>query len=391
MTTPAAVTRGEAAAELGDALASRTLTCGVIGLGFVGSLIAKALAAAGFRVVGHDIAEAAVTRFGKPDASLDPFVLAESDALVAAIKMHGATEGLDDLGALLGELPKRPRLVVVASTVPVGATRAFARSWGSDETTFVVHAPERVQGGHEVGDLRSIPHLVGGLDAASLELGVRLLETYCDHVQPVSSLEVSELSKLLENAFRSVNIALIAEMTKLAHASGVSAGEVAEAAATKPFGYFPFHPGAGVGGHCLVNDLGLLPPSALLEAVRALIDEMPAVAVDRLAMLLALPGKRVLVVGTGYKPGSSEQTASPACGIVRELRVRGAIPWFVDSRNASFTVDGDDVPAARSELLGTFDAAIIVSGDDAVTAEELRRAAPVVLDASGGRGWAMRL
>ena len=179
MTVPATVTREEAAAELADGLVSRTLTCGVVGLGFVGSLIAEALAGAGFRVVGHDIAEAAVSRFGKPHASLDPSVLADSDGLVAATRMNRATKPLDDLGALLNGLPKRPRLVVVASTVPVGATRAFAGSWGSDETTFVVHAPERVQGGHKVGDLQSIPHLVGGLDGASLELGVRLLETYC--------------------------------------------------------------------------------------------------------------------------------------------------------------------------------------------------------------------
>ena len=391
MTASAAVARGDAAAELRDALVSRSLTCGVIGLGFVGSLIAEALHVAGFRVVGHDIAGEAVTRFGRPGASLDPAVLAESDVVVAAVRVSRATEPLDDVGALLDELPKRPRLLVVASTVPVGATRAFARRWASDEATFVVHAPERVQGGHDVRDLRSIPHLVGGLDAASLELGVRLLETYCDEVRPVSSLEVSELSKLLENAFRSVNIALIAEVTKIAHAAGVSAAEVAEAAATKPFGYHPFYPGPGVGGHCLVNDLDLLPSSALVDAARRLIDEMPAVTVDRLASLVPLHGARVLIVGTGYKPGSPEQTSSPARGIVRELRYRGATPWFVDSRNPTFAVDGAEVPAVRADALGAFDAAILVSGDDALGADELRLAAPIVLDANGTSSWAPRL
>ena len=183
-----------------------------------------------------------------------------------------------------------------------------------------------------------------------------------------------------------MNIALIAETDEVAHASGVSAAEVTEAAATKPFGYFPFYPGSGVGGHCLVNDLGLLPPSPLFEVVRALIDEMPAVAVDRLATLLALPGKRVLVVGTGYKPGSSEQTASPASGSSERFALGGAIPWFVDSGNASLHGRRCTRPRGAAEMLGTFDAAIIVSGDDAVTAEDLRRAAPVVLDAAGGAG-----
>jgi UDP-N-acetyl-D-mannosaminuronate dehydrogenase len=140
-----------------------------------------------------------------------------------------------------------------------------------------------------------------------------------------------------------------------------------------------------------VNDLDLLSSSPLLDAARVLIDEMPAVAVDRLASLLALEGARILVVGTGYKPGSSDQTASPAHGIVRELRGRGAIPWFVDSRNDAFIVDETGVPAARPDALGRFDAVIIVSGDDAIPTEALRRAAPVVLDAGGGAGWATRL
>jgi nucleotide sugar dehydrogenase len=244
-----------------------------------------------------------------------------------------------------------------------------------------------------------MPHLVGGLDEASTRLGIELLEGCGATPVGVSCPEISELSKLLENAFLAVGIALAAEITALAHALGVDAAAVTAAAATKASGYHAFHPGAGIGGHCIPNDLELLRSvasglgvgSPLLDAASAVRDSMPGVAVERLCMLLdergrSLAGTDVLVVGTGFKPGSADQTATPALALVRELSARGARPAFLDSRNPELVVDGQRIPRVEVEALGVqamFGAALVLAGDSALDGVTLDQAADVVLDLGG--------
>jgi UDP-N-acetyl-D-glucosamine dehydrogenase len=281
----------------------------------------------------------------------------------------------------------------------VGATREFAARCAGGDTTFVAHAPERLAVGHGTSDLASIPHLVGGIDDASTQLSARFLTRVCRDVVTVASPEVSELSKLLENAFISVGIALVAEITKIAGAADTSARAVTDAAATKPFGYFPFHPGAGIGGHCIPNDLELLRHSAaalgvstpLLAAASATRVEMSAVAVDRLQTLLeregiALAGAEILVVGTGFKVGSADQAASPAGDVVRELRDRQARPSFLDSANDELVVNELAVPRVLPSDLAVrrFAAAMMVAGDREVSLDLLRSSASIVFDAGGG-------
>jgi UDP-N-acetyl-D-glucosamine dehydrogenase len=220
----------------------------------------------------------------------------------------------------------------------------------------------------------------------------------CDTVVPVSSPEVSELSKLLENAFLSVNIGLVNEITRLSLSLGVQSQEVCEAAATKPFGYLPFYPGPGVGGHCLPNDLWLLANSArshgwnpeLLDGAIAVNAHAPLLVVDRIEQLLREKGKElrgasILLVGVGFKPGSGDTTLSPAFTVVRELRERGAFPSFSDSRVPRFEVDGIPVPAITPAEItkGAFNAVTILSGDDRLKPDALTGVADVLLDASG--------
>ena len=411
MTPTAHISRVDAAASLGAKLDDRTLRCGIVGLGFVGTLIAQGLAEAGFPVDGYDRSPEAVAQFCATDgletahAGSSGDRLADADAIVIAVRMapgHPSaawSEPLASVGALISGLPREPRLIVLASTTPVGATRSFASRWTPGDTTFVVHAPERMQVGSDLDDVKSIPHLVGGLDPVATELGARLIRSYCAEVVPVASPEISELSKLLENAFRAVGIALISEVTKVAHAAGAQASDVATAAATKPFGYFPFHPGAGVGGHCIPNDLEILRASAaaenvltpLLEAAGRALGEMPSICVDRLEDLLEERGSllreaQVLIVGTGFKVGSGEQMASPAEPIVRCLRARGASPCFLDSSNDQFIVDGCPVPRLLASTLAPamFDAVLVVSGDDDVTVDQICGSSAIVLDVGGG-------
>jgi nucleotide sugar dehydrogenase len=378
----------------------------VLGLGSIGSTLADALASSRIDVVGVDRDPEVVARYRAgssraPVSSDAAGALSESDVVVIAVRLTARTGGVDTepLDAALPWLagsPERPRLVLVASTVPVGTTRAFAAGLGG--ATYVAHVPERLAAEHDATALKAIPHLVGGVGDRATCLAKRAVAEYCDCPIPVGAPEVSELAKLLENAFRAVGIALVAEVTQMAHASGIEAADVTSAAATKPFGYFPFHPGPGVGGHCLPNDLELLRLSAsrlgtstsLFEAASAALACMPRTTVDRLEHLLherghGLADAEVLLVGTGFKPGSSEQRAGTVQPLVRELRRRGAAPSFLDVSNERLVVDELDTPRIDTEALEDrrFDAAVIVAGDPSVSLREVAGAASLVIDAGG--------
>jgi nucleotide sugar dehydrogenase len=209
---------------------------------------------------------------------------------------------------------------------------------------------------------------------------------------------VAELSKLLENAFLTTGIALMAEVTRIAHALGIEAHEVAMAAQTKPRGYYPFFPGAGVGGHCLPNDLRLLRSTAeslglaadLLSGVERSTSRMAGTAVRRLEALMlargsALRDSLVWLIGVGFKNGTPDTTGSPAIEVTRTLRNRGARVVYSDSQVPDFTVD--DVPVTRVVpcVPPAAAAALILSGDREIDLAVLDSAVPVVLDAGGAQ------
>jgi nucleotide sugar dehydrogenase len=392
--------------------------CAVIGLGFIGSTLMDALRASRIEAHAFDRDRRAVARYAVGrDLSLpedgprwsvgsDEGVLERADVVLVAVRAPIDSAGRTDLEPLesaagtIRALPRRPRLVAVVSTLPPGTTRRFAtwcREGGAD--VFVVHSPERLSVGHDWRMLRRIPHLVGGVDEASSRLGAAFLGRVCETIVPVAAPEVSELSKLLENAFITVGVGLIAEVTRIAHALGVTGRDVTDAAATKPFGYHAFHPGPGVGGHCLPNDLKMLGESArslgweaaLLEATARVTAAQPRLVVDRAQSVLAaagqdLRGARVLIVGMGFKAGTADTTATPAEEIVRELRRRRAQPFYVDSRVASFAVDGEEVPRIDGDRLDgeTFPIALVLAGDPALRCAALAAAARAVVDAGGG-------
>jgi UDP-N-acetyl-D-glucosamine dehydrogenase len=405
--------------ELLRAIEDRTVRCGVIGLGFIGSVLMDALIESGLEAHGYDRHTPAVEHFrnwiaARHQKTTRPFSASTSqapvldcDAVFIAVRNPVEAgvvieEPQQAACRLLRTQLKCPRLIILESTVIPGSTRKFAAAldWARDEGTFIAHAPERLSAGHDREVLRKTPHLIGGLDQESTELGRALLGKLCDTVVPVSSPEVCELSKLLENAFLSVNIGLISEITRIAHSFGIQAQEVCQAAATKPFGYFPFYPGPGVGGHCLPNDLALLADVAisrgwnpeLLSAAMTVNDRAPKLVVDRLQHLLekrglSLTGAAVLLVGVGFKPGSSDTAMSPAFGIARALRERASEPFFTDSGVFDFTVDGVPVPAIRAPDLfhRKFTATVILAGDPQLKTEDIRATSGLVLDTMGRR------
>ncbi|MCP3980427.1 MAG: nucleotide sugar dehydrogenase [bacterium] len=388
---------------------SRSVACGVIGLGFIGSTLVDALMQSGFSVRGYDRDPAAVARASdRATVDTDASVIGDARVVFVAVRAivgDGGEIDLEPLNSAAQTLRAHGvdgKLILVESTLPPGTTRRFAAESlgiGEASTTFVAHSPERLSAGHDWRVFRDTPHLVGGIDPASARVAERMLASVCKQVVPVSSPEVSELSKLLENVFISTGVALAGEITRLAHELGLSGAEVCEAAATKPFGYRAFHPGPGVGGHCLPNDLrilrtfahdaGFVPP--VLDGVERTTAAMPGYVVDRLDSALRdagvrLEGSTVLLVGVGFKIGHPDTTKTPARAVARVLRARGAEVCFLDSQVNSFEVDGEPVRRMQNGDLrsGAIAAAILLAGDAQVEPARLREASAVVLDAGGG-------
>ena len=411
--------RSVAQADLEAAIDTRRARCAVIGLGYIGSAVACALLDAGFEVRGYDRSHQAVARLDTGagvrrlrgvSASTRDDILAGAEIVHVAVSVPCDRSRAPDLEALraaaasLRQHAATTRLVILHSTVPPGTTRWFAAEC-SDESdgavTFVAHCPERLQPGNPAWTIANTPHVVAGVDSASSRLAAQTLQHLSAELLIASAPEVTELAKLMENAFIAVGVALAGEVAELAHAVGVSGTEVAEAAASKPFAYYGFFPGPGVGGHCIPNDLAMLAElrgrlaldAPVLTAADRSLGHLPALAVGRLRSVMTergreLSGASILLVGLGYKPGSSDLTNTPAREVVRLLRDLGATPLYVDSGVHEFEVDGVPVERVTVEDFGgsRFAAALVLAGDRELASESLFLATDVVVDAGGGRG-----
>ena len=401
--------------EIRSVMRSAGARCGVVGLGFVGTSTLRFLAASGVDVVGYDRSEPAVAKARAAIAAdlgsearwkigTDPTVLATVSTVFVTVRLapdgqgRFGTEPLEVVAATLQHHGADGQLVLIESTLPPGMTRRFA-GWLDRPGMDVAHAPERLRIGDTDATLRAVPRLVGGLTPRATERGCAALVRVGLRPVPVTAPEVSELSKLLENAFLTTNIALVGEMTKLAVALGVPVHDVTAAAATKGHGFMPFHPGPGIGGHCLRNDLDLLRETAaglgastpMLDGIANVAASLPELVLRRLEQRLKtsgrrLPGATVLLVGVGFKPGSPDATETPAAPLCRLLRAAGAKVAYTDQLVPTFVVDGLPVPSVPGEELGGASptAIVILAGDRAINADALRRTGACLLDAGGG-------
>ncbi len=404
--------RERAYERLRERIEQRTARCAVVGLGMVGTMQARMLAAAGYEVAGYDTNPAAVVAFqaqafaSQCEASTSDAALAQADVALVCVRVGIDAEGEPDFASLratadlLGRRCAGPTLIIVVTTVVVGTTSRFATEWlarDGGEHWFVAAAPERIAAQQALEDVVATPRLVAGLDEPSGDLAQALMSRICLSAVRVSRPEVCELSKLLENTFRTQAIALVSEITRVAHAYGVSSSEVCAAAATKPFGYFPFYPGAGVGGHCLPNDLRLLARSCrdagmsspLLGAVAEVIEWMPDIVIQRLESLLgqSVAGLSVLIVGVGFKPGADDLAASPAIPLLERLVDRRARLAYLDDFAADIPLRAGTIERIAPVDFASrrFDAVVIVSGTRSVALESLYQASALVLDADGAR------
>ena len=406
----------------------------VMGLGYVGLPLLQTFFEAGFDVLGFDVdatkVEAlkagrtyishldaagakAMAASSKFDATTDPARLAEADAIMICVPTPLGAHLEPDLGyvestadAVAGVM--RPgQLVVLESTTYPGTTREVvlprleASGLTCGEAFFVAYSPEREDPGRKDQATRSVPKLVGGVDDVSGDLAAALYGSAFDRVIRVGSAEVAEAAKLLENVYRAVNIALANEMKVVLEAMGVDVWEVIDAAATKPFGFQPFYPGPGLGGHCIPIDPFYLAWKArevgqdtrFVELAGRINRSMPMHVVHRTAEALnhdgkAVRGAKVLVLGVAYKPNVSDLRESPAFEIIEQLRDLGAevdyndphVPETPKVRRHDLRMRSVDLSAER---VAAYDAVVIVTSHDAYDWPTVFGAAKLVIDTRG--------
>jgi UDP-N-acetyl-D-glucosamine dehydrogenase len=399
------------------------MSIGIVGLGYVGLPLAVAFAEAGCDVVGIDVDQGKVAslREGRshiediPDARLTAVLdrcgfstrfveLHEAEAILVCVPTPLTRNREPDLGPLLGATQalagviKAGQTVVLESTTFPGTTREHLvplleeSGLRAGEDFALAFSPERVDPGRTDFTIRTTPKIVGGLTPACTERAAAVYEAVCDHIVRVSTPEVAEMSKLLENIFRSVNIALVNELAMLADRMGIDIWEVVDAAATKPFGFMRFDPGPGMGGHCLPVDPFYLTWKAreydiateFIELAGKVNKQMPYFCLEKVERALndaskPVKGSKILIVGVAYKGGVGDMRESPALKILDLVRARGADVSYHDPHVAELPDRG-----LRSvELPHACDLAVIVTAHPGVDHGGLIEHSGLVLDLRG--------
>ncbi len=413
---------------LREKIAARQATCAVVGLGYVGLPLAVELAEAGFQVQGFDVSEEKVAQLNAgesyvqdvPTDRLAPLVadgrleafsefdaIAEADTINIAVPTPLGKTRDPDISYIVSAAEQIARfmspgtLVILESTTYPGTTDEVilplleegGRRIGED--FFLAFSPERVDPGNPTFNTKNIPKVVGGITPACTEIAAGLYGSALETVVAVSSSRVAETVKLLENTFRAVNIGLVNEIALICSRMNINVWEVIDAAATKPFGFMPFYPGPGLGGHCIPIDPFYLSWKARLHGFEARFIElageinghMPDHVVDRCAEALnaqkkALNGSRVLVLGIAYKSDIDDYRESPALDIIKLLQAKGAEVCFHDPWIEHEVPEILDVPRCDLDAssLAVVDLGVVVTAHSGVNYGELLERLPLIVD-----------
>jgi UDP-N-acetyl-D-glucosamine dehydrogenase len=383
----------------------------IIGQGYVGLTIAVSAAGAGHTVVGFEVNDGLVTQLnagkshieGISDTSLAGFVsngsykasteassLEGCDVIVIAVPtplddarnpdlsfVHAASE-------LINRNVKSPALIVNESTSYPGTLRTEIAARIMTVEHLYASSPERVDPGNTQWGTKNTPRLIGGLTPAAVVRAREFYATFCDSITEVSSPEVAEAAKIFENTFRQVNIALVNEFAQISDALGISSREVIDAAATKPYGFMPFTPGPGVGGHCIpvdpsylahvANQVGI--PATFIKRANEVNLAMPAYVVKRVVAGAggSIKGKKVVVVGVSYKANVADTREAPAAAVIDLLREQGAtVVWHDDLVS---TWRGENSAPIQGDI------AVLVTKHDGVSVDAIK-ACGYVFDCTG--------
>jgi UDP-N-acetyl-D-glucosamine dehydrogenase len=419
---------------LADKIKRRTAKIGVVGLGYVGLPLAIACLNAGYNVIGFDIDQAKVTMLqrgqspigripstvlmaknieGKFIVSTAYASLQASDIIVICVPTPLNKHREPDLSYIvrstngIAEILRAGQLISLESTTYPGTTRDIMRpileagglKAGSD--FFLAYSPEREDPGNPDFHTATIPKVVGGDGPAASSLATAFYASVVERVVPVSSCEVAEAVKLTENIFRSVNIALVNELKVIYGRMGINVWEVIDAAKTKPFGFMPFYPGPGLGGHCIPIDPFYLTwkarefdvPTRFIELAGEINTRAPYFVVDALVEELgrhkkkAVNGSRILMVGLAYKKNVEDTRESPAFTLIRLIKERGGEVDFHDpfvpevpNMREHPEMAGHKSIAFNARTLSQYDAAVICTDHDGVDYALLARSIGLVID-----------
>lgn len=414
-------------------IGSSRATIGIVGMGYVGQPLAMRCSEMGFSVVGFDVDEEKVAALNAGTSTIEHI----DDTLIAAANargMHCTTqfEQIARCDAILICVPtplnkyrepdlrfvtgtcdmmvpylRSGQLISLESTTYPGTTdeevapRIASTGLKIGEDLFLVYSPEREDPGNPVFSTRTIPKVIGGTTDACLELGTALYGKFIDQVVPVSSTRAAELTKLLENIHRAVNIGLVNEMKVVADAMGIDIFEVIEAAATKPFGFTAYYPGPGLGGHCIPIDPFYLTWKAreynlhtrFIELAGEINQSMPRYVFDKLVLALnavgcAVRNSKVLVLGIAYKKNVDDMRESPSVEIMEMLRDHGAelsysdphVPHFPRMREHHFELSSIEI---SGPVLAEFDAVIVATDHDSFDYSLIAEHAKLIIDTRG--------
>jgi UDP-N-acetyl-D-glucosamine dehydrogenase len=409
-------------------ISERTARIGVIGLGYVGLPLAIEWAQAGFSVTGIDIDPervamcqkgiswisdvpsdtlAALVQDGHLTATTNQEVLAELDAVSICVPTPLNKTKDPDIGPVLNAIDAiiahlHPgQLIVLESTTYPGTTdelilprlNKFGLTVGED--FFLAFSPERIDPDNKQYGLPNTPKVIAGITPMCLEVATALYKTVVNTLIPVSSTRTAELVKLLENTFRAVNIGMVNELAIIANLLGVDVWEVISAAATKPFGFMPFYPGPGLGGHCIPVDPHYLAwklrtlnyKTRFIEVASEINGQMPRYVVERVTNAMnqvgkCLNGSHILIVGVAYKRDVADCRESPAIDIIELLHERYAHVDYADPYIPTLTLTGKTLTAVPldDEHVRSADCVIIVTGHQVYDYAYLARTASLIID-----------
>ncbi len=409
-----------------ERIQSHTAKVAVVGIGYVGLPLCTEIARAGFQVTGYDKDERKIAGVkakksyikdipdavlaghvdsGKLTASSDPNVLGEADVIVICVPTPlNKTKDPDNSFIMAAAEDIAPRLrpgqlIILESTTFPGFTREVlvprleqgGRKVGVD--FFVCFSPERVDPGNAKYQTKNTPKVIGGFTPKCMEAGRAMYGEVMDRVVPVSSTDAAEMVKLLENTFRAVNIGLVNEIAIMAGKLGLDTFEIIEAAATKPFGFMPFFPGPGLGGHCIPVDPLYLSwkmktmkyNARFIELADQINSGMPGIVVERVRDALndrkqSVKGAKVLILGVSYKRDIEDMRESPALDVIELLMERGAEVQYHDPHVPTLQLPHHQLTSVPLTDLASWDAVVIVTDHTVVDYGRVVREARLVID-----------
>lgn len=417
---------------LKERIKSRKAVLGVIGLGYVGLPLAVEMAGAGFQVYGIDVNEQKVAALFRGESYVIDVKSRQLASVIAAGRFHPGTDfsviekcdavsicvptplrktkdpDISFIVAVVAQIQKymhKGLLIILESTTYPGTTEELIQheieklGYKTGKDFFVCFSPERVDPGNAVFNTKNTPKVIGGVTPKCTELGCCLYSQILQKIVPVSSTKVSEMVKLLENTFRSVNIGLVNEIALMCDRMGINVWEVIEAASTKPFGFMPFYPGPGIGGHCIPLDPMYLSWKAkmfnfynkFIELASDINANMPRYVISKVMDALneqskSLRGSKILVLGLAYKKDIDDIRESPALDLYAFLLEKGAEVDYHDPYVPTFKFNDSVVSSTEisPSVIKQYDCVILATDHTCFNYAEISENARLIVDTRNG-------